>query len=161
MELFLYYDLKKQEDTHFWHIAKRKLVSDLIKKSGLKNPKILDIGCGTGKTLEDFNKLGKGFGIDISKEAIRFCKSRGLKRIKLCSGSKTSFKNSQFQIVTLLDVLEHVKEKSILKEIKRILSHDGLLIVSVPAYQWLWSQWDKIAHHKRRYTKNTLKNNLH
>lgn len=160
MKAFLYSDLKKQEDIHFWHIAKRRLIVELIKKSLIKFPKILDIGCGTGRNLEEFNKLGPSWGIDNHKEAVKYCKLRGLKSVKLGRSEKSGFKSLAFDIVTLLDVLEHVTEKATLLEIRRILRLEGLLIVSVPAYQWLWSKWDHILHHKRRYTKNSLRSKL-
>lgn len=160
METFLYADLKTKEDNHFWHVTKRKLIVNLIKKSRLKSPKILDIGCGTGKNLEEFGKLGHAFGIDKSKKAISYCRLKGLKKARIGFAHKTGFKDSCFDIVTLLDVLEHVEEKPTIWEIKRILVKDGLLIISVPAYQWLWSGWDDILHHKRRYTQKSLKNVL-
>ncbi|MBU0569233.1 class I SAM-dependent methyltransferase [Patescibacteria group bacterium] len=159
MKKFLYKDLYEQEENHWWHIAKRALVKSfaeyhLSKKS--KN-KILDVGCGTGKNIESLQNFGEVWGIDYSPEAIKFCKKRGLKKIKLGKAEKTAFPKNSFHLITLLDVLEHVDDKKTLIEVKRILKSNGLVIITVPAYPKLWSKWDEILNHKRRYTKASLK----
>ena len=172
METYLYKDLAKLEDSHWWHISKRETVVELIKRfyrsslrSELQNdkeikPRILDIGCGTGRNVVEFSKLGKVWGIDSSSEAIKYCRDKGLENVKLGSSDKTGLPNKSFDVVTLLDVLEHVDEDRTLREIKRILVKDGILIITVPAYSWLWSQWDVVLHHKRRYTKQSLEKAL-
>src|SRR5216684_3840556 len=107
MEKFLYEDLYKKEDRHWWHLAKRAAYLALIAKYlKVKNPRILDLGCGAGKNVEELSKLGEAWGVDISKEAIAFCKKRGIKNVKLGSAYKTGFGNGYFGLVTLLDVLE-------------------------------------------------------
>lgn len=157
MNKYLYEDLYQQEETHWWHITKRNAVLSLIAKyQKNKGLNILDIGCGAGKNVETFAKLGKAWGIDSSQEAIKFCKKRDLKNIYLAKSDSLPFKNNLFNVVTLLDVLEHVEEKPTLSEIKRVLAPNGILIINVPAFSWLWSKWDKVLHHKRRYTKKSL-----
>ena len=166
MEKYLYKDLAQLEDSHWWHISKRETVSNLMKRfyrslRSFQNdkklkPRILDIGCGTGRNVIEFSKFGQVWGIDNSKEAIKFCKQKGLKNVGLGSSDKTGFGSETFDVVTLLDVLEHVEEGKTLFEIKRILKKDGVLIITVPAFSWLWSQWDVVLHHKRRYTKESL-----
>lgn len=152
-----YEELYLLEEKHWWLIAKReislKLLEHFIKKRDLK---ILDIGCGTGKNIETLSKFGKTWGIDISPQAIKYCKKRGIKNIKLGKADQTGFKKSSFDIITLLDVLEHVDDNKTLKEIYRILKPNGLLLISVPAYQDLWSKWDEVLRHKRRYSKESL-----
>lgn len=72
MRIDLYKDLYNLEGQHWWHLAKREKVLYFIKKySRIKTPKILDIGCGTGKNVEVYNILGVGYGIDKSSEAIK------------------------------------------------------------------------------------------
>jgi SAM-dependent methyltransferase len=137
-------------------MAKRALAIALIKKTGLVKPKILDIGCGTGKNVEAFSRLGKVFGIDQSPEAVSYCKQRSLKNTSLGSAARTGFPPNTFQIVTLLDVLEHTDERTTLNELKKILVPGGFVIINVPAYAWLWSKWDEVLHHKRRYTHSSL-----
>ena len=159
MKKYLYQDLFELEEVHWWHIAKRKICLALIKKyvKTRSNFKVLDIGCGTGKNLEEFCKFGKAFGIDTSIDAIRFCREkRGLKNVTLASAQKTGFSYDSFDVVCILDVLEHTDDKKTLKEIHRILTHGGLLLITVPAFNFLWSRWDEVLHHRRRYTKDSL-----
>jgi ubiquinone/menaquinone biosynthesis C-methylase UbiE len=158
MERYLYQDLYQLERSHFWHISKRKTVISLLKKFlKTRSPKILDYGCGTGENLLALSKLGESFGVDNSSDAIDFCKQKGIKNVTLVKNDKLPYKNSQFNLVTMLDVLEHIDEKGSLKEVKRVLSDDGLVLITVPAFMWLWSKWDEVLHHKRRYTTDSLK----
>lgn len=149
------------ESTHWWHITKRAIVGTLIKKFALgEKLKILDTGCGTGKNVEFMKKFGKVLGIDNSKIALGFCRKRGLKNIKFAEVYQTHFPLKSFDIVTMLDVLEHTDNQRALKEIQRILNDNGILILTVPAFPWLWSRWDEILGHKTRYTKKSLKRSL-
>lgn len=157
MQKYLYKDLYDLEELHWWHKAKRRLVSSILKKSLKgKGNKILDVGCGTGKNLEAFSKFGVVFGIDNSSDAISFCKKRGFKDVVKKSIEKMPYKPGSFDAITALDVLEHVDDSRVLKEIRRILKKDGVLIITVPAFKWLWSRWDEVLYHKRRYTEKTL-----
>lgn len=157
MKKYLYEDLYRVEEKHWWHLAKRRLVLRLISRYlKVSRPKILDIGCGTGKNLEALGKIGDAWGLDSSKEAVRFCHHRGLKNILHGRIGKHSFYSSSFHLVTMLDVLEHTDDKKTLREVWRILKPNGILVVTVPALPWLWSQWDVVLKHKRRYTKYSL-----
>lgn len=158
MKKYLYEDLYQLEGKHWWHISKRRAVYKLIKKYNTKkNPKILDIGCGTGKNMEELQYLGETYGLDSSTEALTFCRRRGLKNLTLGTAEETHLKEKFFDIVTVLDVLEHTDDKKVLLEIKRILKKNGIVIMTVPAFPWLWSKWDEVLHHKKRYTINALK----
>lgn len=157
MQNYLYEDLYTLEEVHWWHKAKRELVSFFLKKYlKSKKEKILDVGCGTGKNVEEFGKFGTVWGIDSSSEAISFCKKRELKRILKGDLEKLPLGNESFDFVTALDVLEHVDDQIALKEIYRILKKEGVLIATVPAFRFLWSRWDEVLHHKRRYTQKGL-----
>ena len=157
MQKYLYDDLYKLEEIHWWHKAKRNLVSYFLQKYLKdKTNKILDAGCGTGKNLEAFSKYGRVWGIDLANDAISFCKKRGFKNVIAGSIESIPFDNGTFDCVTALDVLEHVDDSKALKEINRVLNREGILIITVPAFQWLWSRWDEVLHHKRRYTKDGL-----
>lgn len=157
MQDYLYDDLYNLEETHWWHKAKQKVLIELLTKFlSIKDPEILDVGCGTGKTLETLQKYGRSYGIDSSKLAISYCLKRGLKNVKVGSTHDIRFKSLRFDIVTMLDVLEHTDEKRTLSEVNRVLKKDGLLIITVPAHQSLWSQWDIVLHHKRRYSRKDL-----
>lgn len=159
MKKYLYQDLFELEEVHWWHITKRKICFKLINKyrKTKNNIKILDIGCGTGKNLEELSRIGKAFGIDNSIDAIEFCKEkRGLTNVTLASAQQTGFSDDFFDVVCMLDVLEHTDDKITLIEIHRILKPDGLLLITVPAFNFLWSRWDEVLHHRRRYTRDSL-----
>ncbi|MDP3973560.1 MAG: class I SAM-dependent methyltransferase [Candidatus Daviesbacteria bacterium] len=157
MKSYLYQDLYELEDIHWWHISKRKIVQNMIKTYiKIKNPKILDVGCGTGKNMEGLQKIGKVWGLDQSIDAIKYCKMRGLKNVLVGDAKKTNLSPDNFDVITLLDVLEHTDDNKTLKEMQRILKKDGIIIITVPAFSWLWSRWDEVLFHKRRYTKENL-----
>lgn len=162
-----FYDLRYKLDTEAWRIrAKRDLVFKFWKKYQSKTienmnetASILDFGCGTGVLQEQFeNKFKvKAFGIDISKKAISYCKMRGLSRVKIFNGIKIPFKTGYFDLVTAIDVLEHVNDDlQALGEIKRVLKKNGLAILLVPAHTSLWSTRDINLKHFRRYNAGEL-----
>lgn len=163
----LYREMYELEDKYWWHIAKRDLVRMLIQNSGIDMAKsiYMDIGCGTGRLMEEMQK-GFGWkkvtGVDGSGEALRFCKKRGL--VNVSKGDfeeKLPAKSASVDVATCLDVIEHIEnEKVIMSEIFRVLKPGGILVVTVPAYQFMWTYWDDMLFHKRRYTKNDMAGKL-
>lgn len=159
MQHYLYQDLYNLEETHWWHRSKFQLVQGAISRlvpTTSSNVKLLDIGCGTGQILTLLSHFGTASGIDVSPEAIKFCKRRKLTRVSVGSSYNTGFAKNSMDVITILDVLEHTDERKTLKEIMRILKPGGFLILTVPAYQWLWSRWDEVLMHKKRYTVPSL-----
>lgn len=165
MESYLYQDLYLLEDQHWWHKAKRQLVLDALtwaeqhrgKKFSPKKDSLLDVGCGTGKNLEAFSSKLSTFGVDMSAEALAFCKKRGLTKLKQGNGKTLPYPKNSFSVITALDVVEHTDDHQILAEIYRVLKPGGFVIITVPAFQFLWSKWDEVLHHQRRYTTRNLK----
>jgi SAM-dependent methyltransferase len=161
MQSYLYDDLYELEDSHWWHRAKRRLVYTLIRRYAMReHPRILDVGCGTGKNIEAWSRLGTTAGIDVEARAIAYCRKRGILRVRQARAERTGLPASSIDVVTLLDVLEHTDDTLVLPELARILSRRGILIVTVPAYPRLWSRWDVVLRHKRRYTTQTLRRAL-
>ena len=157
MRIDLYEDMYKTEDSHWWHKSKRRFVEQFITTYVQKKKiTILDVGCGTGKNMERLSHYGEVWGVDLSEEALSFCKKRNLTRVKKGEAEKLPFKKGTFDVVCVLDVLEHVDDKLAVKEIRRVLKNSGFIVVTVPAFWWLWSKWDDVLHHKRRYTKKRL-----
>lgn len=177
MEHYLYQDLYQLEEHHWWHQAKRRMVLQALSwcenhrgqpfsKSNINSPikpiaidrgeRLLDIGCGTGKNLESFAVKLPTFGTDMSTEALAFCKKRGLTQLKQSNGITLPYADNHFTVATALDVVEHADDKQLLSEAYRVLKPGGYLIVTVPAFQFLWSKWDEVLHHKRRYTTASL-----
>lgn len=158
MEQHLYEDLYQLEEYHWWHRAKRRVCIKLIReyRPG-PNLKIIDIGCGTGKNIEEFRQFGEPWGLDSASQALTCCQRRGLNKLLRGQAQHMPLADNQFDIATLLDILEHADDLKTLEEVHRILQREALLIINVPAYVWLWSKWDEALHHRKRYTKKSLK----
>lgn len=152
--------LKELEENHFWFKARRVLILDLLKKFLLKEQKrVLDVGCGTGKTLSAICQEGlDGVGIDLQGEAL-FEASQSYPSIKFVQGSATAlpFCDHTFDAVILADVLEHIDDQLALAEAYRVLKPKGCLLITVPAFPFLWSERDEAAGHLRRYIPSSLK----
>lgn len=147
----LFYEI---EDTHWWSVGMRQIQLDFVRRYLIvKNPKILDIGCGTGATLKELSKIGRTLGIDSSKEALSFCRRRGLRNIRLGKATRLPFKDGSFDCMTAFDVIEHIKDHlKTLREIARVLKTGGIAVFTVPAFMFLWDDHDQMNRHYRRYT---------
>jgi SAM-dependent methyltransferase len=153
------------EETNWWYSGRRwlilKAVGQLHKRFSDKSMRILDAGCGTGINLRYLQTYGDAYGLDISKEALEFSRIRGLSPLICGSVDKLPLKKEFFDLVVALDVIEHIQDDvSAIRELNRVLRHDGCLIVTVPAFQFLWSNHDLAVHHKRRYTRSDLRDLL-
>lgn len=158
----LYQELFRVENQHWWHLHKRLVIHQFIEKYVTRG-RVLDVGAGTGKILSELKLKGwQVIGVDGEKEAIFFSKKRDVpvKLVDLEKG-KLLFKRNHFDLVLVLDILEHLKDDGgILKEIKRVIKVNGLVLITVPAYCWLFSYWDKMLGHQRRYSKTLLEKKL-
>lgn len=143
------------EDWHWWFEGRRRIILRELEEASATGP-VLDVGCGTGGTLANLNGLGPGFGIDTSVEAVELCHQRSLE-VALGSGFDLPYADGSFGTVLALDVLEHVDDDvALLRELKRVLCHEGLLLLTVPALPMLWSAHDEANDHRRRYLHSTL-----
>ena len=153
-----YQKLYKFENFYWWHIGRKQIIQTLLSKIRLKtNSRILDAGCGTGGNMRILAQFGNVIGIDNSPEAIKFCKKRGFENIQLKNIENTGFSDNSFDLIVALDLLEHLdNDVEVLKEFHRVLKKDGYILISVPAYQFLWSEHDVAVHHKRRYSMKEI-----
>lgn len=160
MRIDLYQEMYHQEEYYWWHVGKRKLILSLLNQflKGKSELKLADMGCGTGKMLEELEKFGQAWGFDSSPKALSFCRQRGHKYLSKVDVSRTlPLKDNSFDAALVLDVLEHLKDDNAsISEFHRVLARGGILVVTVPAYQFLWSYWDKMLGHQRRYNKKNL-----
>ncbi|MCX6819490.1 MAG: class I SAM-dependent methyltransferase [Candidatus Aenigmarchaeota archaeon] len=162
MEKLEYKKMYEMEEKYWWFVARRKFIPSIINDfvGSTANTKILDVGCGTGINLLEFEKLGFIIGCDNSKQAIKFFRAKDKKTIILSDASFLAL-GQYFNIILALDVLEHCKdEKKAIKEFYRVLKSNGILIVTVPAIKFLFGRHDKILHHFRRYSKKELESKL-
>lgn len=149
------------EDTHWWYLGLRELVFTSLRSfTGGRKAEVLDAGCGTGASLVQLSREGYGCcGLDFSGTALDFCRERGLRRLARGSVSELPFKDSAFDAVISLDVIYHAAVKDdlqALKEFRRVLKKGGILIMNLPAYEFLRSPHDLANQTKTRYTKRML-----
>ncbi len=145
------------EDTHWWFQGRKAIVLDLLRRhSSVPQPRILDVGCGTGGMSAAYAVAGPTIGVDTAPEAADFCTRRGL-AVLLASGGELPIRDCSFDVVSALDVIEHIDdEEAVLREMYRVCRPGGLLLVTVPAFRFLWSKHDDLNHHKRRYVRPRL-----
>jgi len=123
-----------------------------------KRPRILDVGCGTGANLEMLAGFGEAEGVDISDDALAFCHARGLTNVRKSTAEKLPFDDESFELVTALDVIEHLDDDVAgLREMRRVLKPDGRALLFVPAFMFLWGVQDDVSNHRRRYTASELR----
>ncbi len=147
----------EMENAHWWFISRNGFVRHLIETLARSFPFILDGGSGTGINLASFSKFGNAFGIDISEQALTFCRRRSLRKLVRGSLEQMGFRAKTFDLITCLDVLEHtVDPLRTLTELRRVLKDDGKMIITVPAFRFLWSQHDEALSHLRRYNRSDL-----
>ena len=147
------YDIFNQEKW-WWTLGRRALVTSLWSRYGKNkvSAAILDIGCGAGTMVEELARFGVVYGVDVSKAAVDYCHGRGLNSVTLGDASALPYQDERFDLVTSIDVLEHVDDDvSALRETYRVCRRGGMLIATVPAFNFLWSRRDEQLHHKRRY----------
>jgi SAM-dependent methyltransferase len=104
--------------------------------------------------LADF---GNTEGVDISPQAVEFCRQSGLDSVKLGAAEQLPYEDDSFELVTALDVVEHLDDDVAgLREMRRVLRPDGRVLLFVPAFMFLWGVQDDVSNHRRRYTLPSL-----
>jgi SAM-dependent methyltransferase len=154
-----YYPLVYEvEDRHWWFRGRRAVIWALLERAGVPPARrVLDAGCGTGRNLQEYRRLGTASGIDPSPEAVDFCHRRGLAEVTRSGVESLPFEVGSFDLLFATDVLEHVDDDAgALRELRRVAAPDALLLATVPAYMWLWSRSDESLQHRRRYTRREL-----
>lgn len=155
MEQSTYAVESRVEATHWWFTERRRLFGRVLQRLALpSNVRILDIGTSTGTNLRLLRDLGfSNFeGVDMSPESVRWCSSKGLGQVTLGDVCKLPFADETFELVLATDIIEHVDDDfAALREIRRVLKPDGVVLLTVPTFMSLWGLQDDVSHHKRRY----------
>lgn len=160
-----YLEMAEVESRHWWFTARRSILAATIEQLQLpKTSNILEIGCGTGGNLDMLAKFGRvsALEMDSTARSIAEKKTKHIYEIKegYCPGN-IPFANQQFDLICLFDVLEHIENDiEALVAIKKLLNKEGRILITVPAYQWLYGTHDEFLHHKRRYTANELREKI-
>lgn len=151
----------EMEKNHFWNKGRKEIIYQIlqyatqVKKNSLK---MLEIGCGNGNVLSYLKSKGIDIeGIDISIEALHLCRKRCKTILYQADGKNMPFPDASYDVIGMFDLIEHIdNEQLFLSEAFRICKDGGILIITVPAYKSLWSYFDNVSGHKRRYGKNEL-----
>ncbi len=159
MEVHEYARMYEAEDRSWWFRGRRRVVEQVVASLALPaEARIVDVGCGTGGNLPMLARHGGVVGIEPSPEARRFARSRGAAAIAEGDAYATGLEECMADLVTLLDVLEHLRDEArALAEVRRVLRPGAPLLVTVPAFMTLWSAHDEVLHHERRYVKRGLR----
>ncbi len=161
MQEDVYQSMFEVEDRHWWYTAKQRIVLSLLRRylapHNGSRPRIADLGCGCGAMLARLKDKFDAVGVDGSPQAVDFCGRRGVKVElgHLCDN--LTLPREQFDAVLLLDVLEHLPDdRDSVRQAAALLKPGGIMICTVPAFQWLWGYWDELHHHYRRYSRGQL-----
>jgi SAM-dependent methyltransferase len=154
------------EDRHFWFHTRNRILSAVVAQITASLPgdcKVLEIGCGNGNVLRHLQQACAGrlvVGMDAFEEGLRLARRRNCPRLVRGDATQHPFR-SQFDLVGLFDVLEHVPEdERLLQQIRGILRPGGVLLITVPARMSLWSYFDEASGHCRRYELDELRRKL-
>lgn len=157
--------LFRVEQSHWWHIGRRKILSgfveEICRNVSDRHPRILDVGCGTGANLLMLSKYGEAEGVDVSEDALAFCRERGLDQVRLGAGEELPYEDGTFDLVTAFDVVEHMDDDLAgLSEMQRVLRPGGHVLLFVPTFMFLWGLQDDVSNHRRRYRLPQLRSVL-
>jgi SAM-dependent methyltransferase len=162
MQQHTYAIMDRVEDSHWWFVGRRAILESFLRqiiqnpKSKIRKPKILDVGCGTGANVEMLSQYGEAEGVDVSDDALEFCRRKGL-TVQKGLAETLPYADETFDITTALDVVEHLDDDIAgLKEMYRVTKRGGYSLVFVPAFMWLWGVQDDVSNHRIRYTKKQI-----
>jgi len=150
-----YAEMATLQDSHWWFLGRRAVLSRIIKALSLPpEARILEIGSGMGGNLRMLQDFGEVTAVEADESARRWSQQRmGLRILPGVLPEQLPDVREKFDLICLLDVLEHIRDDTAaLAALPPLLADNGRVLVTVPAYQWLWSAHDEKLHHFRRYT---------
>lgn len=148
--------LFRVEQSHWWYTGRRRIIASFVesicRQVTDRRPRILDVGCGTGANLLLLSQYGDAEGVDVSDDALAFCRERGLDRVTKGAGEELPHADETFDLVTAFDVVEHMDDDLAgLREMYRVLRPGGHVLLFVPTFMFLWGVQDDVSNHRRRY----------
>lgn len=146
------------EDRHWWYRGRRTVIEGVVSRLSLPaDPRILDAGCGSGRNMVELARHGTVTGVELSETSIALARQRASGEVIEGSVLELPFADASFDLAVSFDVIEHLDDDlAALRELRRVVAPGGALLVTVPAYGWLWSGHDVINHHHRRYTRRSM-----
>jgi SAM-dependent methyltransferase len=161
MERIVYDRMAELDRKHWWYRARRQVLAALIeRKIALPlDARILEIGCGTGHNLDMLKRFGRVDATEIDGAARMIASERLGHAVRDAAlPALKGVPDRSYDLVAILDVLEHVEEdRAALASMAEKLRPGGRILVTVPAHPWMWSAHDEVNHHKRRYTRRSLR----
>jgi SAM-dependent methyltransferase len=166
MQQHTYAIMDEVEGSHWWFVGRRKILESFLEpiveklRTSHSELRTLDVGCGTGANIEMLSQYGEAEGVDVSDDALEFCKRKGL-RVQKGLAETLPYENGTFDLTTALDVVEHLDDDIAgLREMFRVTRKGGYSLIFVPAFMWLWGVQDDISNHRIRYTKKQIVDRL-
>lgn len=160
MDAAAYRQFVELEERHFWFVGRRRIFCALLDRhlGPGAGRRVLDVGCGAGGLLGPLSRYGEAVGVDMEPEMVDVCRRRGFEaRV----GDATEPLGESQDLVCLFDTIEHVPDDVLaLRRAREALAPGGLVCVSVPAYQFLYANNDRVVHHQRRYTTRMLRRRM-
>jgi SAM-dependent methyltransferase len=146
------------EDDHWWYRGRRRVIDAELRSLGLPpGLEILDAGCGSGRNMVDLARYGTVTGLELADASVARARSRGVGEVVQSTFEAMPFADDRFDLAVTFDVIEHLDDDRLaLAQLRRVVRPGGWLVVTVPAYPWLWSEHDVVNHHRRRYTRRAL-----
>jgi SAM-dependent methyltransferase len=159
-----YEKMTQMQGDHWWFTARRAILTKIIKSLELsEQSNLLEIGCGPGGNLAMLQGFGKTYAVEPDDVARSFARNLAPDAIVSAGGIPDPLPDFdvKFDLIVLFDVLEHIENPvEGLMALKALLKPDGYIILSVPAYPWLFGGHDRIHHHFRRYTRSALSDEI-
>ena len=151
----------KAEERHWWFKGRRKVLRSVLEREfrrGDGTRTILEVGCGNGGNLPMLAAYGRVYATELDDDARTRATQRGIGCVaKGWLPDGIPFEGERFDLIAAFDVIEHVEDDaSSMAALRSRLKPGGQILLTVPAYPWLWSGHDRLSHHKRRYTRSTL-----
>lgn len=161
MDIDNYKLLNERISYNWYNVSRRILIKRLIKRLKIKFENPLDAGCNVGQNsflLNELSRKDKVVGIDFMDEAVRICKEKGIECYKADIEKKETLPKGKFDFILASDILEHTEnDDNAVKNLVSLLDKSGYLFIVVPVFNFLWGDIDYSSHHKRRYTKSSIK----
>jgi SAM-dependent methyltransferase len=147
------------DERHWWYRGRRRVIAAELGRLELpEGARVLDAGCGSGRTMVDLERYGEVVGIELSTDAADIARGRGCGEVVIGRIEELPWDAGTFDLITCLDVIEHTADdRAVLRELRRVCKPGGWALVTVPAYQALWSHHDEANHHYRRYSRPALR----